>query len=266
MSTGPIGHGKEWAPRAAREMRHAPGMAELNVEETPGRAPPVVLLHHGANSLRAWDPFAPAIAGGRRVLAYDRRGFGSSPRDAVFDAGLFERDADDLAALLVERAASPAHLVGHSDGATVALVTAARYPEHVLSVTAIAGHLRLDPATHARLLRAGPPSGWDERTLDEYRDRHGGDWKTVVGNWYDLWTGNALAAWDIEDELAAIRCPVLVVHDRRDPLSPPEHAEGVERAPDATISWYETGSHAPHRADRARFERELGKHLSRAET
>jgi len=80
----------------------------LYVEESPGRAPPVVLLHHGAGSLRAWDTFLPELGGGRRVLAYDRRGFGSSPRDAVFDSGLFERDADDLAELLAARAARPA--------------------------------------------------------------------------------------------------------------------------------------------------------------
>ena len=99
------------------------------VEEVSGRAPAIVLLHHGANSLWTWDDFVPEIAAGRRILAYDRRGFGSSPRDAVFDAGLFARDADDLAELLHKREAAPAHLIGHSDGATVSLLTAVRHPE-----------------------------------------------------------------------------------------------------------------------------------------
>ncbi|MDX6513861.1 MAG: hypothetical protein QOE36_3365 [Gaiellaceae bacterium] len=237
----------------------------LYVEEVAGRAPAVVLLHHGANSLRSWDPFVPGIAGGRRLLTYDRRGFGSSPRDAVFDAGLFERDADDLVELLVERGAAPAHLVGFSDGATVALVTAARHPEAVLSATAISGHLRADAETLAALQRGGPPRGWAPRALDEYRERHGADWEAVVGAWYELWTGGALAGWQIEEELAAIRCPVLVVHDRSDPLSPRHHAEDVTRARQAAISWYDTGSHAPHRAERERFEQELEAHLAAAE-
>jgi pimeloyl-ACP methyl ester carboxylesterase len=242
------------------------GLLPLEVEELPGRAPAIVLLHHGANSLQAWDDFLPEIAAGRRLLAYDRRGFGSSPRDAVFDAGLFSRDADELAALLKARDAAPAHLVGHSDGATVALLTAARHPEVVRSVTAIAGHLRLDGELHATMLTFGPPSAWEQSTTGEYLARHGRDWETVVGAWYELWTGGALADWDIGAELAAIRSPVLVVHDRRDPLSGPEHAAGVVReVPHAVVSWYDTGSHGPHRRERERFLIELEAHLLGAE-
>jgi pimeloyl-ACP methyl ester carboxylesterase len=237
----------------------------LYIEELPGRAPAIVLLHHGANSLRAWDDFVPGIAAGRRLLAYDRRGFGSSPRDAVFDAGLFSRDADELAALLEARDKAPAHLVGHSDGATVALLTAARHPDVVLSVTAIAGHLRIDGDLRAKLLTFGPPSAWDQK--DEYRARHGLDWKAVVDAWYDLVAGDALAAWDIEEELAPIRSPVLVVHDRRDPLAGSEHAAGVVRqVPHAVISWYDTGSHRPPRVERERFMTELEAHLLAAES
>lgn len=247
--------------------RRMGGCLPLYVEELPGRAPAIVLLHHGANSLRTWDDFVPGIAAGRRLLAYDRRGFGSSPRDAVFDAGLFTRDADELVMLLEERDAAPAHLVGHSDGATVALLTAARHPDVVLSVTAIAGHLRLDGDLHAKMLTFGPPSAWEQSTTDEYRIRHGLDWEAVVDAWYDLWTGGALADWDIEEELAAIRCPVLVVHDHRDPLSAPEHAAGVVRqVPHAVISWYDTGSHGPHRREREHFMTELEAHLLAAES
>jgi pimeloyl-ACP methyl ester carboxylesterase len=242
------------------------GLLPLYVEELPGRTPAIVLLHHGANSLRAWDDFVPGIAAGRRLLAYDRRGFGSSPRDAVFDAGLFSRDADELAALLEARDAAPAHLVGHSDGATVALLTAARHPDVVLSVTAIAGHLRLGAELHAKMLTFGPPSAWEQSTTGEYRTRHGRDWEAVVGAWYELWTGGALVDWDIEPELAPIRCPVLVVHDRRDPLAGSEHAVGVVRqVPHAVISWYDTVSHGPHRRERERFLRELEAHLLAAE-
>jgi pimeloyl-ACP methyl ester carboxylesterase len=238
-------------------------VSELHVEEAEGRDPPIVLLHHGANSLRGWDPFVPGIAGGRRLIAYDRRGFGRSPRDAVFDAGLFDRDSDDLAELLEERDAAPAHLVGFSDGATVALVAAVRHPEQVLSVTAIGNHIRLDHATHRLLLDRGsePPP---ERHA-EYQERHGDDWKQVFRNWYELWT-RVLVDWDIEQELKAITAPVLVVHDRNDPLSPREHPEGVlASVPHAKISWYDTASHGPHYVERERFDRELEEHLREAE-
>lgn len=238
-------------------------MTDLYVEEVAGREPPVVLLHHGANSLRAWDSFVPEIGGGRRLIAYDRRGFGSSPRDAVFDARLFERDADDLVELLGAREAAPAHLVGFSDGATVALMTATRHPEVALSATAIGGHIRLDSATRQVLLDLGSPDAW--HGPEEYRDRHGPDWEQVVYNWYELWT-NILVGWDMEEKLKAIAAPVLVVHDRNDPLSPREHADGVVRSvPHARLSWYDTGRHGPHYVERERFARELEAHLRAAE-
>lgn len=222
----------------------------MQFEDTPGREPPVVLLHQGAGSLRVWDPWLPAIGGGRRVIAYDRRGFGGSPRDAIFDQRLFHRDADDLAALLRALDAAPAHLVGHSDGATVALLTAALHPSLALSATWIAGHTHLEEPLRQVLLASPPGTDAPESTKD----------------WYDLWT-RTLVGWNIESDLRAVAAPALLVHATEDRLSPPEHAESVVRAvPHATVSWYETTSHGPHRADRARFERELEAHLRSAET
>jgi len=221
----------------------------VHFEETPGREPAVVLLHHGTGSLHAWDAWIPDIGGGRRVIAYDRRGFGDSPPDAVFDQRLFHRDADDLAALLGERGAAPAHLVGHSDGATVALLAAAHHPGVVLSVTWIAGHTHLEEPLRNVLLASPPAADAPASTLA----------------WYELWT-QTLVDWNIESELRAVTAPTLVVHATRDRLSPPTHAESVARAvPHATLSWYDTASHAPHRAERERFERELEAHLRSAE-
>jgi L-glyceraldehyde 3-phosphate reductase len=76
-----------------------------------------------------------------------------------------------------------------------------------------------------------------------------------------------LVGWDIEEELKTISAPVLVVHDRSDPLSPREHAEGVIRSvPHAVLSWYHTGRHGPHYVERERFDRELEAHLRAAES
>ncbi|HZT91701.1 MAG TPA: alpha/beta fold hydrolase [Gaiellaceae bacterium] len=234
-------------------------------ESTDGREPPVVLLHHGASSLRAWDDFRPEIAGGRRLVAYDRRGFGRSPRNAVFDACLFHRDADDLAALLRRLDAAPAHLVGHSDGATVALLTAARHPALVASVTWIAGHTHLEEPLR-ELLLASRPARWSQQTAARYHELHGEDWEQVLDNWYRLWT-RELIGWNVDEELRAVRAPTLLVHDDADRLAPPAHAEAASRAiPHARLSWFRTGSHHPHRRDRGRFLRELTEHLASAET
>src|ERR1017187_5378239 len=134
----------------------------MYVQEHPGRDPATVWLHHGVGSTRAWVAFLPAAAGGRRAIAYDRRGFGRSARDRDFTTAMFDEDVEDLCEMLTERHALPAHLIGHSDGGTVALLLAARVPELVLSVAVVAVHVRGDDTTVATLGRMGPPEEWPE--------------------------------------------------------------------------------------------------------
>jgi len=234
-------------------------LGPLHAVEHGGRAPATVWLHHGLGATASWASFLPAAAEGRRAIAYDRRGFGDSPRDRGFTTALFDEGAEDLARLLRERVDDgPAHLVGHSDGGTVALLCAAREPSLVRSVVAVSAHVRGDPVTIGTLRRLGPPETWDEPMASALRRDHGDGWQAVVAGWWRLWTAPEWESWNIEAELPAVRCPVLVVHDRHDELGPPLHAEAVLAAvPHARASWWETGRHDPHASDRARFTREL---------
>jgi pimeloyl-ACP methyl ester carboxylesterase len=234
-------------------------VTDLAWTEEPGEGPAAVLLHEGAGSRSAWDRLRPALTSGRRTLTYDRRGFGRSPRTASFAADHFDQACDDLATLLrgrgTQRDAARRHdLVGHSDGGSVALLVAARHPELVRSVTVVATHVYADPATVTAVAAMGAPRGWDARVQRSYAAQHGDDWERVVADWLGLWTGGALARWDLRRELAAISCPVLVVHDRRDPLSPVVHAAALTQGlPDVRVAWHDTGSHRPHLADRDGF-------------
>ncbi|MEV0704244.1 alpha/beta hydrolase [Saccharopolyspora sp. NPDC050389] len=65
-----------------------------------------------------------------RLVLPDRRGYGRSPEVERSD---YAQDADDIAGLLD----GGAHLVGHSSGAVVAMLAAARNPESVRSLTLI---------------------------------------------------------------------------------------------------------------------------------
>ena len=222
----------------------------LHVEEHAGREPATVWLHHGVGSTRAWDPFLPALAGGRRAVVYDRGGFGRSPRGRGFTTRLFEEDVDDLRSLLTSRASGRVHLVGHSDGGTVALLLAAREPDLVTSVAVISVHVRGDPVTVATLRRMGPPAQWPEPMRRSLARAHGEDWTDVAGRWHALWVSPEWASWSIVEELAAVRRPVLAVHGTRDDLAPPFHADLVRAAiPGTRVLWVDTATHEPHRAD-----------------
>ncbi|MFI5286256.1 MAG: alpha/beta fold hydrolase [Candidatus Dormibacteria bacterium] len=230
----------------------------MYVDDHAGRDPATVWLHHGAGSTRAWEKLLPAAGGGRRTIAFDRRGFGRSDHDRQLTTAMFDEDTDDFRSMLEDRVNSPVHLIGHSDGGTVALLLAARAPAMVRSVAVVAVHVRGDELTVATLRRMGPPDQWPEPLRRSLRRAHGDDWAAVAGRWHTLWTSPEWEHWSIVDELTTIRCPIYVMHGLRDELSPRLHADAIgEALPVARISWVDTATHDPHRVEPQRFATEL---------
>lgn len=96
-----------------------------------GGGEPVVFVHGTASDLRTWQDQLPVFADRHRAIAYSRRY--AHPNEEI-PPGMDDQmlpHVDDLAALLREIGAAPAHLVGHSWGAFVCLLTAIRHPELV---------------------------------------------------------------------------------------------------------------------------------------
>lgn len=87
---------------------------------------PLVLVHGSWGDHFNWQAVAPALGHSFRLLTYDRRGHGQSVRPGE---GTRRDDEDDLAALLESLGLAPAHVVGNSFGASIALGLSARRPE-----------------------------------------------------------------------------------------------------------------------------------------
>ena len=106
-------------------------VAGLNTwHEVSGEGDPVVLLHGGFVGASSWASQAPALAGaGYRVYVPERRGHGHTPD--VAGPMTYSVMAEDTIAYLDQVIGRPAHLIGWSDGAVVALLVAQRRPELV---------------------------------------------------------------------------------------------------------------------------------------
>lgn len=91
---------------------------KLAVDET-GSGQALVFVHGGWVDRHAWDGVTPGLADRFRVISYDRRGHSQSERSA----GRNDREAHaaDLAALLDNLDAAPAHIVTSSIGGNIAL-------------------------------------------------------------------------------------------------------------------------------------------------
>jgi pimeloyl-ACP methyl ester carboxylesterase len=107
---------------------------DLYVAPQAGDGELVVLVHGAWTDHAAWAALVPPLARTLRVVSYDRRGHSRSERGP--DPAPRRLHEDDLAALIKALGRGPAHLVGSSYGAAIALSLAGRRPELVRSVVA----------------------------------------------------------------------------------------------------------------------------------
>ena len=94
-----------------------------------GDGEPVVLVHGSASDLRTWEQQVPAISESHRVIAYSRRYARPNEDIPLGTDDQMTPHVDDLVAFLRAIDAVPAHLVGHSWGALICLLTAIRHPQ-----------------------------------------------------------------------------------------------------------------------------------------
>jgi pimeloyl-ACP methyl ester carboxylesterase len=98
--------------------------------EVLGEGQPVVLLHGAFAGASSWSAQAPALAAaGYRVHVPERRGHAHTPD--VEGPLTYDVMAGDTVAYLDGVVGGPAHLVGWSDGAVVALLVGRRRPDLV---------------------------------------------------------------------------------------------------------------------------------------
>ena len=190
-----------------------------------GDGVPLIMLHGGTGRIEEWGDCIDYFATRYRVIAYNRRGYGNStPRDA-FPPNFHIEDAHDLFALLDLLALDyPVLLCGFSDGATIALVFAAEFPERVRAMVCSGGHIYMDDKTHKGLLRT--------RSLFEAcikRDELYEQSPQIRSQraWFDLWLDPDFKRFSIEDKLHKIRCPTLVIQGSEDEYAGASHAHRI---------------------------------------
>lgn len=188
----------------------------------PNPAPPVaggaalVLLHEGLGSISAWGPFPQQLADGtrRRVLAFDRRGYGrSEAHPGPWPARYMHDEAARLPALLAEeRVGDGAVLVGHSDGASIALLypsQAAPGAPRPAGIVSLSAHLFVEPVGVAAI--AEVTAGYETTGLRDRLARHHADADATFGAWSDVWQSDRFRPWELDDDVRAVTCPVLAV-------------------------------------------------------
>ncbi|HYD79541.1 MAG TPA: alpha/beta hydrolase [Paucimonas sp.] len=214
--------------------------------------PVVVFLHEGLGSVAMWKDFPERFCAeyGFRGLVFSRYGYGEStprPRAETVPLDYLREQAHEaLPALLAQLRIDRPWLFGHSDGASIALLYASRFPRDTGGIVAMAPHIFVEEITLDGIRRAR--AAWLATDLRQRLARYHLDAESVFRGWNDTWLDPAFRGWNIEAELPAIRCPALLVQGEDDEYGTLEQLYGIRRkVPHAEVLALEDCGHAPHR-------------------
>ncbi len=139
-----------------------------------------------------------------------------------------------LPELLAGLSLSDPVLVGHSDGASIALIHAAARRWPVAGVVALAPHVVVEERSIAGIEEARDAYRRDDRLRERLRRYHTDPDATFWG-WNDVWLDPAFRSWNIEAYLPEISCPVLVVQCADDPYGTLDQVQRIEAAVSAPV-------------------------------
>ncbi len=196
----------------------------------PDAAPTIVLLHEGLGSVGLWRDFPASLAQatGCGVFAYSRPGYGRSDPVALPRPLTYMHDeAARLPAILDAAGIRRAILLGHSDGASIAVISAgSRYDARIRGLVLIAPHFFTEDMGLAAI--AASRDAYDNGALRASLARHHKDPDNAFRGWNDAWLDPAFRAWRIDEYLPYIRLPILLIQGDADPSGTQAQLRTVE--------------------------------------
>jgi pimeloyl-ACP methyl ester carboxylesterase len=212
--------------------------------------PTLVFLHEGLGSITQWRDF-PARIATKTVLpamVYARYGHGRS--DVLQQAhavDFMQREAlESLPELLHQLDIARPILIGHSDGASIALIYAgAGHP--VQALVAMAPHVFVEDVSIASI--AAAKRAFESSDLPQKLARHHSDAAKTFYGWNDVWLAPGFRSWNIERFLPAIKCPLLAIQGHEDEYGSMAQVDAIARQVSGPVEVLKLGQcgHSPQR-------------------
>lgn len=222
------------------------------------RGHPIVLFHDSLGCVALWRdlPARLARATGRRVVAYDRLGFGrSDPLRARPSTDFVREEATEILPALREQLDLPGFVaLGHSVGGAMAVHGAAEAGAACEALVTVAAQAFVEARTLDGL-RAAQAQFQDPVQRERLARHHGerADW--VLDAWLGRWLDPAYAGWSLAEVLPRVGCRTLVVHGEHDEYGSTRHPEtiGALCGGPARVEILPGVGHVPHREHPARL-------------
>jgi pimeloyl-ACP methyl ester carboxylesterase len=210
---------------------------------------PILLLHEGLGSIALWRDFPNdlAAATGREVIAWSRQGHGwSDPLPVSRRPDYMHLEAELLPELHRRLGVPRAHWLGHSDGASIALIGAALFPDLLGALITMAPHVLVEDITVTSIGEIG--ASYRGSDMGKRMARYHSDPDHVFARWLDIWLDPAFRDWNIELLLPSIRAPALLIQGCDDKYGTMDQLDRIAAAlPETERRELDACGHSPHR-------------------
>ena len=221
-----------------------------------GKGLPLIFLHDSLGCVRLWRDFPQQLAAETEqpVYLYDRQGYGRSQAfsNQYREPDYMHREADTLIAFMDICGLEKAVLFGHSDGGSIALLAAAKYPQRIQAIITEGAHIFVEDITLKGIRAAVVQYAQTDlaRKLAKY---HGDHTEPVFRAWTDTWLRPDFRNWNIEDQLPQINCPALILQGEEDEYGSPLQVQRIqEQVTGPAETWLIPGAkHTPHKEQAA---------------
>lgn len=221
-----------------------------NDEGAPGA--PIVLLHDSLGCVALWRDFPERLAqaSGRRVIAYDRLGFGRSPAypGALASSFIEDEARDGFQAVCQHFDLNRFVVFGHSVGGGMAVACAAQHPQRCAGLITEAAQAFVEARTRDGIRQAQVQFA-EPGQLQRLQKYHGDKAEWVLRAWIGTWLSEAFSDWNLDQQLARVRSPLLALHGDRDEYGSIRHPQRIvaQVAGPASQKVFAECGHVPHR-------------------
>lgn len=180
---------------------------------------PLILLHESLGCVAMWRDFPQLLSQqtGRKVIAYDRHGFGKSTPRTQLPSPRFVSEEPEvyLPAILEKLNIDKFTVFGHSVGGGMALLCGKYFGHRCEAIISESAQAFVEDRTRQGILQA-EVSFKEPVVFSKLEKYHGDKTQWILDAWIKVWLSEAFANWSLEQELASVVSPLLVIHGDRD--------------------------------------------------
>lgn len=205
------------------------GKIKLTKYDNYPNKPTIIFLHDSLGCIELWRDFPLKLAAltSCNILIYDRIGYGKSDSfsENKRNKSYLEIEADNLSEIIKELSIDNAILFGHSDGGSISLIAASKYPNLISGVITEGAHIFVEDETINGINEAIDIYNNGLKTkLEKY---HGSKTDKMFSAWTETWISKEYRDWNIEHFLSSIKCPVLVIQGDSDEYGTIKQVKGI---------------------------------------